>query len=107
MTLSFPLICWIVAGEFFMPKGITLYWYKPCGVANAEISFARSLKGICQNAFNKSNFETYSVLCITNFIDTVVHPWNGKCVRFCEVIDLSVIGAHAIAAIRFGNENTW
>ena len=35
---------------------------KPCGVANAEISFARSLKGICQNPFNKSNFETYFAL---------------------------------------------
>ena len=88
-----------------MPKGITLYWYKPCGVANAEISFARSLKGNLPKCFQQIKFR--DVLCITNFIDTVVHPWNGKCVRFCEVIDLSVIGAHAIAAIRFGNENTW
>ncbi len=53
---------WNVAGEFFIPKGITLYWYRPFGVAKAEISFVRSVKGICQNPFNKSNLETYLAL---------------------------------------------
>ena len=50
---------WNVVGAFFIPKDITLYWYRPFGVAKAETSFARSLKGIYQNPFNKSNFETY------------------------------------------------
>ncbi len=42
-----------------MSNGITLYWYSPLGVTKAEISFARSIKGTCQNSFNKSSLVTY------------------------------------------------
>ena len=48
-----------MAGEFFIPKGKTLYWYSPSGVANAEISFARSVSGTCQKPLSKSNLVTY------------------------------------------------
>ena len=33
-----------VAGDFCIPKGITLYWYSPSGVTKVEISFARSVR---------------------------------------------------------------
>ena len=38
---------WKEAGEFFIPKGMTLYWYNPSGFTKAEISFARSVNGTC------------------------------------------------------------
>jgi hypothetical protein len=50
---------WKVAGEFFIPNGMTLYWNKPSGVSNAEISFALSVSGTCQNPFKRSNLITY------------------------------------------------
>ena len=50
---------WKVAGEFLIPKSMTLYLYSPSGVAKAEISLARSVKGTCQNPFRRSNSVTY------------------------------------------------
>ena len=48
--------CRNVAGEFFIPFGITLYWYSLSGVTNAEISFAMSVCGIFQNRLSRLKF---------------------------------------------------
>jgi hypothetical protein len=36
---------YVVNIEFFMSKGITLYWYRPSGVTKADISLALLDKG--------------------------------------------------------------
>ena len=37
---------------------MTLYWYNPFDVTNAETRFAHSVSGICQYPFSKSNLLT-------------------------------------------------
>ena len=47
------------AVQSFIPGGMTLYWYIPCGVTKAEISLVRSFNGTCQNTLRRQNFVTY------------------------------------------------
>ncbi|KAM4652161.1 uncharacterized protein O3C94_014515 [Discoglossus pictus] len=54
---------WKVAGAFFIPKGMTGNWYRPNGVANADLGMASLASGICQYPLQRSIVVRFRYAC--------------------------------------------
>ena len=95
---------WKVAGEFFIPNGVSLYWNRPSGVTKAAISLARSARGTCQNPFSKSNL-------VTNFACPILSMQSlTRGMRWfwlCYIVHLSLTPSKVrrektVSIVRFG-----
>ena len=47
-----------------------------------------------------------NIFGMSNVINAVIDPWDGKCVRFCDRIYFRVVRTHAKSSIRFWHKNT-
>ena len=54
----------------------TRYWYRPCGVTNADSSLALLVRGTCQYPFKRSRVVTYLALPILSMQSSILS--NGK-----------------------------
>ena len=80
--------------NFFIPNGITLYWYNPSRGTNAEIFLTLFVIGISQSSLRRLNLVMYFVFPILSIQSSILGM--GKESFFTQTIDLSVIGAHPI-----------
>ena len=89
--------------EIFIPKGITLYWSRPSGVTNADISLALFVSGICQNPFRRSTLVAYFA-CPMLSMQSSIRGLGNECFR--DRIYFTIVCSHTKCSIRFWYKNT-